>query len=170
VRVLDETVTLVPYDPAWPGSYAAEHTRLLQTIDLPTDSIEHIGSTAVPGLTAKPVVDMMLGVVSLPPAPDMLSRLETLGYEILGEAGVPGRVYLRLRGERDFNLHIVQLHGTHWSNNLALRELLRRDAGACERYAVAKRAALAVSDGRLLTYSAAKHSVVLDLLSLAKKP
>ena len=168
--MLDEPVTLVPYDPAWPGCYAAERTRLLQAVDLPTDSIEHIGSTAVPGLTAKPVVDMMLGVPSFPPAPDMLLRLESLGYEILGEAGVPGRVYLRSRGERDFNLHIVLLHGTHWSNNLALRDLLRCDAGARGRYAIAKQAALALGDGRLLAYSAAKHSVVLDLLALAQKP
>jgi len=82
---------------------------------------------------------------------------------------VPGRVYLRLRDARDFNLHIVELGGTHWNDNLALRDLLRRDAGARERYAAAKQAALAAGESRLLAYSAAKHSAVAELLSTARK-
>jgi len=167
--VLDEAVQLVPPDPAWPEVFAAERARITRTFDLPVDSIEHIGSTAVPGLTAKPVIDLMLGVPSLPPARDLLSRLEILGYQNLGEAGVPGRVYLRLRDARDFNLHIVELGGTHWNDNLALRDLLRRDAGARERYAAAKQAALAAGESRLLAYSAAKHSAVAELLSTARK-
>src|SRR3954468_21930016 len=112
---IDEPVRLAPHDAAWRGAFETERARLAREIDLPPDSIEHIGSTAVPGLTAKPVIDMMLGVRSLPPARDLLSRLEILGYEPLGEAGVPGRIYLRLRGGRDFNLHIVERGGPHWA-------------------------------------------------------
>lgn len=167
---LDETVSLAPYDPAWPEKYAAERARILRTFELPANTLEHIGSTAVPGLVAKPVIDMMLGVQPFPPAPDLLSRLGILGYENFGAAGVPGRVYLRLRGELDCNLHIVESGGPHWVNNLALRDLLRRDAGARERYAAAKQAALAASGPRLLAYSAAKKSAVAGLLSAAQKP
>jgi GrpB-like predicted nucleotidyltransferase (UPF0157 family) len=168
-QVLDETVTLVPYDPEWPQRYAAETARLRRAFEWPADSIEHIGSTAVPGLIAKPVIDMMLAVPSFPPAPDLPSRLEILGYENFGEAGVEGRLYLRLRGESDFNLHIVERGGRHWANNLALRDLLRRDAGARARYAAAKRAALAQGGARLLAYSAAKHPAVAELLAAAQK-
>jgi GrpB-like predicted nucleotidyltransferase (UPF0157 family) len=166
---LDEEVALVAHDPGWAEVFEAERERIARTFDLPAGSIEHIGSTAVPGLIAKPTIDMMLGLTSLPPADDLLSRLEILGYENLGEAGVHGRVYLRLRGERDFNLHIVEHGGTHWTNNLALRGLLRRDAGARERYAAAKQAAVAGGGTRLLAYSAAKHSAVAELLSAALK-
>ena len=168
-EALDEEVALVAHDPAWAPAFEAERARIARTFDLAADSIEHIGSTAVAGLTAKPVIDMMLGVTSLPPAGDLLSRLEILGYENLGEEGVPGRVYLRLRGARDFNLHIVERGGTHWTNNLALRDLLRHDAAARERYAAAKQAALANGGTRLLAYSAAKHSAVAELLSVARK-
>ncbi len=87
----------------------------------------------------------------------MISRLEILGYENLGEAGIPGRIYLRLRGDRSFNLHIVERGGAQWTNNLALRDLLRRDAAARERYAAGKQAALTSAGNRLLAYSAAKH-------------
>jgi GrpB-like predicted nucleotidyltransferase (UPF0157 family) len=169
-EVLDEDVTLVPHDPARAEQFDAERSRLARTFALPADSIEHIGSTAVPGLVAKPVVDVMLGVAALPPHRDLLSRLEILGYENLGEAGVPGRVYLRLRGERNYNLHIVGRGGEHWTNNLALRDHLRRDAAARARYGAAKQAALAAGGARLLGYSAAKHSAVAELLSTARKP
>jgi GrpB-like predicted nucleotidyltransferase (UPF0157 family) len=147
-----------------------ERARLARALELQPDCIEHIGSTAVPALIAKPVIDMMLAVPSLPPARHLVSRLETLGYENLGTAGVEGRVYLRLRGGCAFNLHIVERAGRHWANNLALRDFLRRDAGARERYAAAKLAALAQGGARLLAYSAAKHSAVAVLLSAALKP
>jgi GrpB-like predicted nucleotidyltransferase (UPF0157 family) len=163
-RVLDEEVTLVPHDPAWAPTFAAEQVRLASTLELTSDALEHIGSTAVPDLDAKPVIDIMLGIPRLPPDGNQLSRLEILGYQNLGEAGVPGRLYLRLRGDQHFNLHVVQRGGTHWTSNLALRDLLRRDAAARERYAAGKREALANAGPRLLAYSAAKQRVLHELL------
>jgi len=166
--VLDEEVSLVPHDPAWAADFEAERARIATTFDLPPGRLQHIGSTAVPSLPAKSVIDMMLGVAVLPPARGMISRLEILGYENLGEAGVPGRIYLRLRGDRSFNLHIVESGGNHWTNNLALRDLLRRDAAARERYAAGKQAALAGAGNRLLAYSAAKQPLIEELLAQAK--
>ncbi len=166
-NVPDEEITLEPYDPAWPGEFATERSRVSPVLaDYP---LEHVGSTAVPGLLAKPVIDMMLGLPSYPPTDDLLSRLGILGYENIGEAGVPGRVYLRLHGARSFNLHLVQRGGEHWTNNLALRELLRRDPVARERYAAGKQAAVAGGANRLLGYSAAKNPVVSELLAIARK-
>jgi GrpB-like predicted nucleotidyltransferase (UPF0157 family) len=165
---LDEPVSLAQHDASWSGTFELERARLAKTLDLPPDSFEHIGSTAVPGLIAKPVIDMMLGMSSLPPAHDLLSRLQILGYENFGEAGVQGRVYLRLRGERDFNLHLVERGGAHWINNLALRDLLRRDADARQRYTAAKQAALATGGARLLAYSAAKQPAIAELLSATR--
>jgi GrpB-like predicted nucleotidyltransferase (UPF0157 family) len=169
---LDEAVTLAPYDPAWPGRFETESMRIRDALGLPEGAIEHIGSTAVPGLHAKPAVDLMLGLPSYPPAQSTVNRLVILGYEDLGEASVPLRRYLRLRGQAehqaDFNLHLVKLGGEHWTNNLALRELLRADAGARERYSQAKQAALRSSGGRLLAYSAAKAETLRALLAEAQ--
>jgi GrpB-like predicted nucleotidyltransferase (UPF0157 family) len=166
---VDEDVALVAHDPQWPADFERERARIIAVFELPAQTIEHIGSTAVPGLIAKPVIDMMLGVPQMPPAPNLVSRLEILGYENLGEAGVPGRTYLRLRGDRNFNLHIVERGGAHWVNNLALRDLLLRDPAARERYAAAKRAALDAGATRLLAYSAAKNSAVAELLASARQ-
>ncbi len=166
-EAIDEHVVLVPYDDSWPQSFEHQRQRLAGTLSLPAESFEHIGSSAVPGLVAKPVIDMMLGVASLERVHDALSRLGILGYENFGEAGVPGRIYLRLRGDRSFNLHIVERGGSHWANNLAMRDLLRRDAGARERYAAGKQAALAGAGNRLLAYSAAKQPLIEELLAQA---
>jgi len=129
--------------------------------------LEHIGSTAVPGLAAKPIIDLMLGVNVYPPSPAFLQEIERLGYEPLGEAGVPGRLYFRRRSAAHANLHVVRKRGTHWLSNLALREYLRAHAGARERYARAKLAAIEAGATSLLSYSAAKATVVSSLLQEA---
>jgi GrpB-like predicted nucleotidyltransferase (UPF0157 family) len=163
---LDEPVTLAPYDAAWPAAFETEQRRLRDTLSVTPDALEHIGSTAVPGLIAKPVVDMMLGLPRYPPPDEVINRLTILGYEDMREANVPGRRFLRLREGQSFNLHIVERGGEHWTNNLGLRDYLRSDAGARERYAAAKRAALEKGD-RLLAYSAAKQAVLAELVKEA---
>jgi GrpB-like predicted nucleotidyltransferase (UPF0157 family) len=85
VVMLDEDVHLRPYDPRWPQWFAAEAPRLADTLP-PRTAIEHIGSTSVPGMLAKPVIDLMVS------GPVVLVRngLLSAGCEDLGEAGVPG--------------------------------------------------------------------------------
>ena len=168
---IDEPVRLVAYDSAWPDAYDQERFRIALAFGVFPSSglVQHIGSTAVPGLIAKPVIDIMLGVRSWPPQEQLIRGIGALGYENLGEAGVPERIYLRLRGDRNFNAHIVKRGGVHWTNNLALRDLLRGDAAARERYAAGKRAALEAGGGRLLAYSAAKNAIVAELLAGARE-
>ena len=163
---LDEPVTLSPYDAAWPAAFAAERQRICEALSLPPEALEHIGSTAVPGMLAKPVVDMMLGLPRYPPPDDVITRLTILGYEDMREANVPQRRFLRLRETQSFNLHIVERGGEHWNNNLRLRDYLRSDDYARESYAAVKRAALRQAD-RLLAYSAAKQPALTKLIATA---
>jgi GrpB-like predicted nucleotidyltransferase (UPF0157 family) len=163
-QALDEPVVLVAHDPRWPGAFDAERRRICKVPGLALDSIEHIGSTAVPGLISKPIVDLMLGLASYPPGDTLVSQLVTLGYQDLGEAGVMGRRYLKLRGAVSFNLHLVLRNGEHWTNNLRLRDYLRGDPDARGRYAAAKRAALEKGN-HLLAYSVAKQPIVTALLA-----
>ena len=167
---LDEPVELLPYDSSWPAIYDQERFRIALSFGVLPKSglIQHIGSTAVPGLIAKPVIDLMIGAGHWPPPNALLRGICALGYEHLGEAGVPRRVYLRFRGTRNFNAHVVERGGTHWTNNLAIRELLRDDATAREKYAEAKMVALNAGGGRLLAYSEAKNAVMSELLAAAK--
>ena len=167
---LDEAVELVAYDDAWPEIYDRESFRIaLKFGVLPKSGlIQHIGSTAVPGLVSKPVIDLMLGSSNWPPPNALIKGVCELGYENLGDAGVPKRVYLRFRGSQNFNAHIVRRGGTHWTNNIALRDYLRANAPARETYSAAKVAALNVGRGRLLGYSEAKNSVIAELIAAAR--
>ena len=167
---IDEPVSLVPYDPAWPDVYDQERFRIALAFGVFPSAglIQHIGSTAVPGLVAKPIIDIMLGVRAWPPDEKLIVGVCALGYENLGEAGVPGRVYLRRRADRHFNAHIVQRGGDHWNNNIALRDYLRGDARAREKYAASKIAALTKGSGRLVAYSAAKSDTMNELIAAAR--
>jgi len=164
---LDEPVSVSSYQPDWVSQFAAEHRRISEAVRIAPADLEHIGSTAVPGLAAKPIIDLMLGVTGSQPSPAFLREIERLGYESLGEAGVPGRLYFRFRSAAHANLHVVLKGGTHWFSNLALREHLRAHAGARERYAQAKLAAIEAGATTLLSYSAAKAEVLSSLLQEA---
>ncbi|HEX4947594.1 MAG TPA: GrpB family protein [Blastocatellia bacterium] len=163
---LDEPVKIVAYDAAWLAMFAQEHVALGDTLAGAIVDIQHIGSTAVAGMTAKPIVDIQAGLKSYPAETSLLVGLEQLGYEYLGEAGVAGRQYLRKRQSKAFNLHLVQHEGEHWRNNLALRDYLRVHADEAQRYAQHKRDALAQA-ATLLAYSDLKHPFVAELLERA---
>lgn len=161
---VDEDVYVVDPDPTWAEKFLWERARIVAALSDADAHIEHIGSTAVPKLCAKPIIDMMLGSDVYPPATQLIATIIALGYENLGEAGVPGRLYLRYRGADSYNLHVVLYLGTHWRSNIQLRDYLSQSATARARYAAAKYDALRTGATRLMAYSAAKASVVDELL------
>ncbi|MGA7123488.1 MAG: GrpB family protein [Polyangiaceae bacterium] len=171
--MLDEPVVLAPYDAEWPIAAAAEIERLREVLGPCIVDCEHFGSTSVPGCEAKPIVDLLVGLVEWPVASDVRSRLAGLGYEHLGEAGVPGRIYFRKRGGQPaFNLAATRHGSDLWHDNLAIRDLLRRDPAMRMRYIDVKRAALRSGKNMLLAYSEHKNPFMGELLASAraKKP
>ena len=167
--MIDEAVHLESFRPQWEQVFVAERNRLATCLKVEPNTIEHIGSTAVSGMVCKPIIDIMLGAKEVPPPEAWFKELVYLGYESLGEAGVPGRWYFRLRTEPFRNLHIVERLGSHWVNNLAFRDYLRRSPVAARRYETAKHAAVAAGATTLVSYSRAKREIVLDLLAEALK-
>lgn len=163
---LDEPVHVCEYRPEWAVAFAEERGRLAAALGLAAPDLEHIGSTAVAGMLAKPIIDILIGFAGVPP-PSIIQKLIELGYDFLGEAGVPGRLYLRRRGTGPTNLQLVAKGGSHWTNNIALRDYLRCSAEARERYRRAKTAALAGGATTLLAYSEAKSATVRTLLDEA---
>lgn len=138
---IDEPVHLRPHDPAWPELFAHESTRILASVE-PECAVEHIGSTAVSGLDAKPIIDIMIGVSAFSPGHPIVAHLVEMGYESLGETGIPGRLYFRRRSvAQPFNVHVVQHDGLIWCDNVALRDYLLVNPEAARRYADAKRQA-----------------------------
>ena len=135
-------IDLVPYDSAWPRAFAAEADRLRHALpDLLVD-LHHMGSTAIPGIIAKPVIDI-LAVVEKVEALDAHSEaFEALGYEVMGEFGIPGRRYFRkddASGRRTHHVHAFARGSGEIARHLDFRDYLRAHPAAAEAYAVLKR-------------------------------
>jgi GrpB-like predicted nucleotidyltransferase (UPF0157 family) len=162
--MLDEPVELAPYDAKWAAEFEQEAARLRSALALRTDAIAHVGSTAVPGLTSKPIVDILLGTDRFPPPKTQCNAIENLGYENLGEAGVPGRIYFRIRAGKRYNLHVTLLAGEIWNANIILRDFLRECPEAAQSYAAYKREAMTKHPHSLLAYSKHKEPIIQKLL------
>jgi GrpB-like predicted nucleotidyltransferase (UPF0157 family) len=169
---LDEAVTIVAADPAWPRIFRQEATRLRRTLPpglMP--EIQHIGSTAVAGLVGKPVVDLMVGIARPRRIGELVVALERLGYESLGEAGVPGLWALRRRDTRPgFNVSIIAHRGPRWRQYLAVREKLRGDPEAAAAFAADKWAAIKAGATTLFAYSDAKRAALEGLAGRLDAP
>ena len=156
-------VRLVAHDPAWATRFADERARLLTALgDLPAE-IEHVGSTAVPGLAAKPILDVLVGR----PAGDVAPYVEALqraGYVYRGEAGIPGRHYFRRGDPRTHHLHLVECGGAVWRDHLAFRDRLRADAALAAAYgALKERLAIQHAEDRA-AYTEAKAPFITAVL------
>jgi GrpB-like predicted nucleotidyltransferase (UPF0157 family) len=161
---IDEPVEVVPYDEHWPRLFHVERDRLHNARVAFVHGIEHFGSTAVPGLAAKPVIDILVGISKWPAPPGVRQRFVGLGYEDLDEAGVSGRIYLRRRNGQAFNVALVLHLGSAWMVTLALRDYLRATPEAARSYAEQKKALVANGNVTLLAYSAAKAPIVEELI------
>jgi NAD-dependent deacetylase len=140
VRPRRGPVTIVDYDPAWPRVYEKERERIRKALSDVVVDIEHMGSTAVPGLAAKPVIDISVGLRTLHLTDEHVTTMKQLDYEYLGEFGLPGRLYFRKGGATStHHVHAVEWGGEQWSRHLAFRDYLRAHPDEAGRYAEAKR-------------------------------
>lgn len=135
-------VEIVPYDPQWPALFEQEKAALLAAIGSYVCCIEHIGSTAVPGLDAKPVIDILIGVRYLGDAPAFIPPLEALGYDYIPrhEAVLPERRYLHriVDGKHTHHLHIVEPESEFFRTHLLFRDYLRNHPEDARCYAELK--------------------------------
>ncbi|PSB13334.1 GrpB family protein [filamentous cyanobacterium CCP2] len=141
---MDEVV-IVEYNPQWAMLFEQEAARVREVLaeNLVTQ-IEHIGSTAVPGLAAKPIIDLLVGVHSLAAAKQSaVSPLESLGYAYWADNPDPHRMFfvkgLPPKGPRTHHVHIVDLANPVWKERLLFRDYLRKHADAAAQYVELKR-------------------------------
>ncbi|HEY6157135.1 MAG TPA: GrpB family protein [Gemmatimonadales bacterium] len=130
---------LVEYDERWPSLFRAEASRILAAAPELRLTLEHVGSTAVPGLCAKPVLDILAGHTAALPALACVSPLERARYEHRGDAGIVGHQFFRRGQPRAYHIHLVELGGRLWREYLAFRDYLRSDTRAAAEYADLKR-------------------------------
>lgn len=161
-------IFIVPYDPRWPEIYEREAAAIRQALAGRLLAIEHIGSTAVPGLGAKPIVDVMAGVRSLAEADRCREPLARIGYAFDPEplTRLPDdRVFARWQqGRKTVHLHVTPYGGSFWTEKLQFRDVLRTNAETARRYEALKRSlAPRFSDGP--SYSAAKTTFIQAALA-----
>ncbi len=156
---------LVAYDPLWPAAFEEEKVRLENALGPVVKGIEHYGSTAVPGLCAKPILDVMVGVLPLSEWQKCKPALEDLGYDYAEGAGVPEHYIFgrgRDRSERTHLVHVVEYEGASWRGSLVFRDALRRDASLRESYALEKRRAAASASGNRAGYNLQKGTFISE--------
>lgn len=134
------TVVVVPHDPRWEGLFRESARELRQALAGGILAVHHVGSTAVPRLPAKPILDLLVSVPDFEAARTLVPALARLGYEFRPDEEIPDRYYFRrLRGTaRTHHLSLAEPASHHHRVTLAFRDALRRDPALAREYAALK--------------------------------
>ena len=130
-------VEVVPYHPEWPEKFSAEASALKAVFAKELLSIHHFGSTSVPGISAKPIIDILLIVRDIDAVDALAPRLEALGYHAVGEYGIPGRrfFYKGTDDMRSHHLHVYENGNPHILRHLVFRDYMRSHPITARDYA-----------------------------------
>lgn len=136
---MGRTVEIVEYDPSWPELYEQEAVAIRGALAGLNLQCFHIGSTAIPGMSAKAVIDILLAVESLNALSARESGLQGLGYSARGEFGIPGRrYYTKGQEERTHHLHAFEFGSPEVARHIRFRDFLRESSKDAEAYAALK--------------------------------
>lgn len=164
---MDEVI-ITEYDPQWPQIYAQESAHLRTIFGDTLIEIAHVGSTSVPGLAAKPVIDLIAAVRSLADVERAAPALAALGYEALGECDIPGRLFFRKGMPRTHHLHVVETDHYQWPDSLDFRDYLRTHPDEAARYADLKRSLAERFRHQREEYTGGKSLYILGVLTKAR--
>ena len=132
-------VILAEYDEDWANEFENEKNLVGQALSGYNITIEHIGSTSVKSLCAKPIIDILIGIDHLNDGLECIHDLEAIGYEYKAENGVPGRHFFAKGNPRTHHLHIVEMNSDLWHEHLMFRDYLRNSSDARLRYSELKK-------------------------------
>ena len=168
---MNDPIVIAQYNPQWPILYEKEKAQILSTIRHWAIAIEHVGSTAVPGLGAKPIIDVMVAVRHLADASACIIPLQGLGYEYAPEFEVlmPERRFFRKfsKGIRTHHLHVVEIKSEFWEHHLLFRDFLRNHSWAAQQYCQLKKELAAQFRDDREAYTNAKTRFIMSILEEA---
>jgi GrpB-like predicted nucleotidyltransferase (UPF0157 family) len=170
---LKDPIQLRPHDPTWAAQFALEKARILEVLGRSgwggvVWSVHHIGSTAIVGICAKPVIDILLEVFPARLEAQHIAALGTLGYEYRGEAGIAGRQFFRTN-PRTRHLHVYTLDATEVHHHLLFRDYLRAHPTEAKRYEALKLELAAKFPNTRSAYTDGKDALVHQLLARAER-
>lgn len=161
--------TFTDYSPEWPLEFKKEAARLRSLLGKKIISIHHIGSTSVPGLAAKPIIDLLPTVQNIERIDECTAMLQDAGYKPWGEYGLPGRrLFTKDRnGYRTHNIHIYQVEDPDIERHLAFCAFLRNHEDIRQAYAALKREVYAHHPADIAAYSDGKNAWIQQIEPLA---
>jgi GrpB-like predicted nucleotidyltransferase (UPF0157 family) len=161
----DPAIRIVDPDPAWPGLAAQELARIGDALGDVAVRLEHVGSTAVPGLAAKPVLDLQVSVASVADGESYVGPLEGLGYLFAPDPASPDHHFFGRPPQRPrtHHVHVCEAGSAHELRHIAVRDFLRAHPDEVARYAALKRTVAARHPQDRLAYIAGKEAYVTAL-------
>jgi GrpB-like predicted nucleotidyltransferase (UPF0157 family) len=163
------SVRLVPYDDLWPREFAAEAARIEGACDELPIRLEHIGSTAIAGISAKPVIDILAGCPANANRAPYIAALKQLGYVHRGNNGIPGRNYFVRGSPRSQQVHLVNWSSALWRDHLLFRDYLRAHGDVAREYEELKRQLAITFAGDRRAFSEAKGPFIRAVLRDARR-
>ncbi|GLB61812.1 MULTISPECIES: GrpB family protein [Bacillaceae] len=133
---MDKEITIEEWHPNWSKQYENEKFKLKEILSEKVISIEHIGSTSIEGLVAKPILDIAIGVNDLEVVNEFIEPLKQIGYEFVYHKEFPERRFFRKGKWRagTHHLHFYQFEGEHWNNQILFRDYLRNNPDVMREY------------------------------------
>ena len=159
-------IVLVPHNPAWQEEFERESSAVAPAFGDLLVSLHHIGSTAIPDIEAKPVIDMLAVVTDIGGVDEQNPKFEELGYEAMGEFGIPGRRYFRkdsVSGERTHQIHAFQAGSPEVDRHLAFRDFLRAHPHHAKQYAALKRQLAEQYPNDMTEYTGGKSEFIKEM-------
>lgn len=163
----NETFHVVDYNPDWPAWFEQESERLGQVLGDDAIEIEHVGSTSVPGLCAKPIIDILVAVESFAPLEEYKRRLEPLGYFHHSHDADSDRLFFWKGTPRTHHLHIVEYATWEHQRHIIFRDYLRRHAAVAREYEKVKRELVTVFAADRPAYTRGKTAFIKNIMARA---
>jgi GrpB-like predicted nucleotidyltransferase (UPF0157 family) len=158
-------VRLSDHSQLWAELYREEEKRIMAAVGHLIIELQHIGSTAIPGIKAKPILDVMAGVPQLEKALLCKAPLETIGYDYIAHAGIANDYVFGKGVARTHYLHVVEHGGAKWINHLCFRDRLRNDPELAQAYERLKEQLSRKFSGSRAKYHDAKSKFIIGVLA-----
>jgi GrpB-like predicted nucleotidyltransferase (UPF0157 family) len=168
MRLESRPIEIVDHDPRWTNTFAALRDQIANALGDLAQRIEHVGSTAVAGLPAKPIIDLDVVIATRADLPVVLSRLRPLGYHHEGDLGVPGReAFTTPPGAPSHHLYVCAADSPQLANHLTFRDYLRAHPEAARTYADLKRSLAQRMRADRSAYAEGKTAFIEQVLTAA---
>ena len=159
-------IRVVPHNPCWATQFALEAKRVRKALGANVVAIHHIGSTAIPTIYAKPIIDMLVEVAALQRVDEDTSAMVALGYEGLGAFGIPGRRYFRKdndAGIRVYHVHVFARESPQVERHLAFRDFMIYHPNWAEQYSALKQTLAAAHRDDREAYMDGKDAFIKEM-------